>query len=190
MFDITKTPVLVVSSPRTGSTYISNYIGKKYNLNTFLEPDSGKIQYMEYFHHYAKSDADYLLKVHAYNLKKYEKNIIETLLYDDNVFRVKIFRSNIINQIASVYVGYFCRNRTWHYENNYSELNDSVPIQDDNLRTSIDWVLYWNKQLHNLNVNYDLILEYETLPNIETSYNITPKPKNYKELCDTITRLL
>jgi LPS sulfotransferase NodH len=190
MFDleINKLPILIVASPRTGSTILGEYIANTYNILYYNEPDISPEKLKKFVENFMLGN-NFVLKIMANMLvnNQYPKHIIEKMLGNE-CFKIKITRKDIIEQIASFYT---CRNRkTWTYnETNYNDWVDTyIDIDYSEIKHSIKWIIYQNKFLENLKV--DVSLSYEDLPIIKNEYKKTPRPKNYADLMNKIQDIL
>jgi LPS sulfotransferase NodH len=197
MFDNIKFPTLIISSPRTGSTILGDYISQIYpHVKFFSEPYLNLDHYIEFLE-YSKNSNNYILKFHARDIFDYDLNLSDYYL-------MRIKRRNIVNQIASYYLA-DKRNKFGGYIPNskeYKLYNQSI-IDFDNQKIDslIDSTLYFNKCLnkfHRLfNVTFDQDLWYEDihfdLNKIENKdYRVfkTAYSKNYDELKSLISKKL
>ena len=191
MFTITKTPILILSTPRTGSTVLGSYIKSLYgkDIPYIVEPDySGQAElncFYKYFNNFSKQ---FILKCHYINLDRYDTDIINYLMNES--FKIRIRRKDFVKQFASLYIA-ISRNKLWHFRNT-QELNlvDTIDIDITTIKQYIPYLKRANYELDRSLINFDLDLYYEDLPTIDnTGYYITPKPANYDELLATIKEL-
>lgn len=184
MIKITKFPVIIFASPRTGSTALLYYIHQLYPENVaFCEPD---LKDIDSFLKYSQSNTNYILKLMATTLELYPSSQV---LSPDNFF-IRIRRKNILNQIASNYVA---RERnTWGYTATDATVNTSpIDINEEKIQESINILRKNNECVNNVPVKFDLDLFYEDLPKInDERYVITPKPSNYADLKSAIATVL
>jgi hypothetical protein len=173
MIDCVKFPIIIVASPRTGSTVLAKYLKSKYdNLTLFDEPYQ---QYKNEFLNFSKTRSDYILKFHP-GLDEYPKE-----LFADATL-IRISRKNLIEQISSWYVAQM---RGFYSYDKLDILkleefaNTSVVIDINILKKAVRTQKQYNNALTDLNLNYDYDLYYEDLPNLTNSI-ITPKPTNYE----------
>jgi len=97
MFNNIKFPTLIISSPRTGSTILGDYISQIYShVKFFSEPHLNKNHYVEFLE-YSKNSKDFILKIHAMDLHHYNINLKDFYL-------IRLRRREIVNQIASLYL--------------------------------------------------------------------------------------
>jgi LPS sulfotransferase NodH len=191
MFTITKTPILILATPRTGSTVLGAYIKSlcKTDIPYFQEPDYlGQLE-IDKFKEYFDQSKDFILKCHFIYLHRYGTDVSKYLL--DNAYKIRIRRKDFVKQVAS-----FCiaseRNNRWHFQN-AEQLNfvDTIPINTSKIKQHIAFLKYANYKLDHAPVDFDLDLFYEDLPAInDAGYYIAPKPSNYSKLLDTIKELV
>lgn len=194
MFNITKFPAVVFSSPRSGCTALANYLSFKNDLMFFNENVNSK------FVEYASTNSNYLLKVmmeYVIDGRFSEKDLprwLKDYLLSDNVFKIRISRNNLIDQVASKYVA---RERDQYmYHRNSVELyrsyehfpvNINMPLLINDLRD----MRKCNIGLKYYNTKYDLDLIYENLPYFEEAECVKSLlPTNYNELKQEIANNL
>ena len=189
-YKITKTPVLILSTPRTGSTVLGMYI-KSICENTDIvywsEPDDTNdlSKFLKFFQ-YSKY---FILKTHYINLHRYGTDVVDYLL--NETYKIRIRRKDFVKQVASLHIA-IVRNNGYHFRNK-DQLNlvDTIPIDIAHIQKHIDYLKNANSLLDTAPVKFDLDLYYEDLPEINDSgFYITPKPSNYSELLDTIKKLV
>jgi hypothetical protein len=162
-----------------------DYLGNLHNISQhFNEPDGNN--QMQEFENYARLNKNYAVKIHARHLFKfYQPCIIDELLNSTTVYRVKIKRKNIINQIASFYMAKLTN--TWGYLDNNVLVNDVI-IDISKIKSAIHIIKQFNKDLDEVNTNFDLELFYEDLsPQPDNCYKKTPRPSNYNIIIDAVT---
>lgn len=186
MVDITKFPVIVISTHRSGSTILSQYIAKKYNLHWFNEPDENATSLLN-FKSYSKNEKNYVLKFHARNFSLYEN-----LDIFENSFLISIQRKNKIEQIASEYVARV-RNK-YIYDTIIPDYSKSIHINAFDIIVSSEVIFKANLALKNLNIKFNARLYYENLDLHELGKNsiniVTPKPENYDYLKSRVEKYL
>lgn len=194
MFNLTKFPAVVFSSPRSGCTALADYLATTNNLKFFNENVNSE------FATYASTNNDYLLKVMMEFVidGRFSEEQLPTWLKDrilsDDVFKIRISRNSFIDQVASKYVA---RERDQYmYHRNSVELyrsyelfpvNISMPYLINDLRD----MRKCNIGLKYYNTTYDLDLVYEELPYFEEAECVkTLLPTNYNELKQEIANNL
>lgn len=189
-FYITKPTTLILSSPRTGSTMLGEYVktcsvypGARY----FIEPSyTGKL---EEFQKYFAISKLFVLKAHYSHLDQYGTDIVEYLL--KHAFLIRIRRRDIVKQIASFYIAQ-ARQFKWHFtQPEELAMNDIVPIKHNNLASTVEEIFEFNNAIDSSTIKFDLDLYYEDLPKIQnTKYFLTPQPQNYQELLAEVEKLV
>jgi LPS sulfotransferase NodH len=184
-YKIDKFPIIILSSPRTGSTLLAQIIKSKYsNLKLFLEPDASNT--MDDFIEYSNNSNQYILKFHLKQLFKFPQNINKKI-FNNDAFLIRIQRKNEIDQIVSNYIELY-RN-IWYYDKNIMYKEEIIPIDLDSIQLSINTVRRYNNILNNLNIKYDLDIYYENLiigEDIHPTSGVTPKPINHIQLYQAI----
>lgn len=179
-----KLPLVILSSPRTGSSMILNYLGNLHNIpQHFNEPDGNN--QMQEFENYAQINNNYAVKIHARHLFKfYQPWVIDQLLNSPDAYRVRIRRKNIIDQIASFYVAKLTN--TWSYAVDKTNSSD-VPIDIIRIKNAVDIIARFNEDLNTINTTFDLDIFYEDLPPmVDNYYKKTPRPTNYELVISTV----
>lgn len=189
MYQINKFPIIILSSPRTGSTLVARSLAKQYpDLKLFLEPDETKT--IDSFTEYTNTTSNYILKTHAKQLNKYPATFTKKI-FANEAFLIRVRRKNVIDQMVSNYIE-LCRN-VWVYDSgsvdNYT--NQHMDIDIDTVKIAIRAIENYNKSVDSLRINYDLDLYYEDLiKETETDSIITPKPTNHIEIYQAIEKQL
>lgn len=183
--NITKWPVVIFASPRTGSTALGEYIANTHNMLYYNEPNMRPDEMKTFVSNFTV-DNNFVLKIMAEMLgnNQYPIHIMEKMLSNE-CFKIKLTRKNIVEQIASFYT---CRSRKiWVYDEAvYNYWGDTrIDIDHTEIEHSIKWVIYQNKLLDK--VIADISLSYEDLPKIESTFKKTPRPINYNELIEIIS---
>lgn len=187
MINVNKFPIIIISSPRTGSTILSEYLSEKYKLKLFLEPDENKSIVDEFNSYVESKNTNFILKFHARNFSFF-KNLE---IFSDS-YLISIERKNKIDQIASHYIAR-ARNR-FVYNNEDYLMNDNIDVNLLDIVINCESVYKSNKALSNLNLKFDSKLFYEDLNFKDLSYDSkfikTPKPSNYDFLIEKISKYL
>lgn len=168
-------PVLVLSSPRTGSTLLANYISKKLNYSCFIEPAQDK-KLLHKFLLFAEHNNEYVLKEHALNfLRKYSAETI-----NKKYFTVRIKRRDFISQTLSNYIAR--HRKKFLYIEGETFVPDTIKLNDEYLLEHFNGLQKYNETLENIK-NVDIDLVYEELDiTKESIYMPTPEPINIIEL--------
>ena len=207
-FEITRFPIIIVCSPRTGSTALLLHLANKYKLNNFGEifmgikdimHSSSKIKEdilndrKKYFDLRKKDDPNFVLKIMPKEINAFSSydNLLQT-----NCYKIKLFRKSVIDQIASLYIAQHTR-KFHNYDNEVHE-NYDVEINKIDLIDCIESITHSNFLCDKLPYSYDSEIAYEDLQFIPNTYGTTRKsnhtythkPNNYVELCDSIRKLI
>lgn len=187
MHNINKFPIIIVSSPRTGSTILAEYLAKRYNLKLFSEPDANKSITDEFYSYIQNKNKNFVLKFHARNF-----NFFQDLDIFANSYLISIQRKNLVEQIASHYTA--LSRQIWIYNKENKIINSSIPINFFEVMNNSEVIMSANKALAELSLNFDAKLFYENLDLSEYSQKSdfvpTPKPDNYEYLLAKIKKYL
>jgi len=190
MYNINKFPIIILSSPRTGSTFLANMLSKSYpDLKLFLEPDDN---IMLSFSKYSNINNQYILKFHLSVLFKYPEHI-KHKIFSNDAFLIRLRRRNIIDQISSLYIEMY--RKVWDYNLKTIEIykDEKIIIDNNIINKAIHNTKMYNHSIDTLKINYNLDLYYEDLieefGNLSFTY-ITPKPINHHEIYQAIQNQL
>ena len=196
MYTITKRPIFILSSPRTGSTMLGRYIKKiceDPTMRYFHEPEAERNEHrLNNLQRYICEHNNYVVKTHAQNLHKYPRYLIDFFTTSESVFKIRIQRRSFVDQVASRYIA-IKRGKKWHYnkKNEANFVSETIDIDKKMLEHNVRFIYRCNESLKNSQINFDLDLYYEDLPvidNLET-YK-TPKPLNHQVLLDTTKEII
>jgi hypothetical protein len=179
-------PVVILASPRSGSTALANHIHSKLeDVLLFQEPDVT----LAGFSHFLKTvetTNQYVVKIQTNRLHIYPKRVSDYLIHSNEPYRICIRRKNIIEQSLSRYVA-VCR-RTWVYQTaNISE--DIIPINQLSIKKNIQLIEADNAALDSIGATFDTTIWYEDFDFRDSDGVKTPKPKNYEELYTAVTNI-
>lgn len=167
-------PILLVTSPRTGSSALAELLSVKNDYTLYNEP-SWDYKKLHHFLSVCELYSRYILKETALHLKKY----YPTTFLNRDFYTILLRRRSVENQILSLYIS-TVRN-TYAYRLNDISINDDIVLDVDKLVKSIKHIKICNSAVDKYNFKVDLELYYEDLDYNESKYLITPKPKNYVE---------
>lgn len=185
---INKFPIIIMSSPRTGSTSLAYDICQVHpNLKLFNENLTHAINSNESseISSFIKNDKNYILKFHLGDINKYPE--IDNILNDAYLIRIR--RHNVLEQIVSFYIELH-RNIWGYYKNSYASISDTIPLDNRRATGSISTILSYNAKLNKCKYNFDLDVYYEDLSFTNDELRQTPKPLNYMEVCEFIKQKL
>jgi hypothetical protein len=183
---VPKWPVVIFASPRTGSTALGYHIANNTSAKYYNEPNFRPAE-LEEFIEFSKSNNNYILKLLGSSIPMFPQSVHD-IIFSDNVFKIKMNRRNIINQIASHYIG--INRQTWNYLNNenYNNLmNSDIIIELGKVRRSIEMVRYDRNIVDKIKTDIELF--YEDFVNFDSPMKKTPLPSNYAVLIEAISNL-
>jgi hypothetical protein len=178
--DITKWPIVIIASPRTGSTAMANHIHSWYPDTTlFMEPNFDNYAMAQYLK-YHPVNSRYILKLLGSSIPLYPRTIL-----DHGTYKIKVIRRDYASQIASHYLA---RTRNiWTYTDTTAQL-DPVAIDHDSIKQSIIMVRYDRDIVDRIAA--DCTLVYEDFVQFNSPTHKTPRPANYSELISAITDII
>ena len=195
--EISKWPVIIVANYRSGSTVYATHLSNLYDVPYYLEPwhtpeTRGKKWgphvngvKQDFYDHYHSKDSKYILKFMPDQINKLTPY---SALLNSNCFKIKLYRQDEIASIVSSYIS-FMRGKWWTTSNEITK-NYSLEINDDVIIRSIYMITRNNFCLHNLNINYDKVITYESLGTIsKTEYVKTHMPDNIVDICNRVTEI-
>ena len=187
---ISRLPVIILSSKRTGSTFLTYQVCESLkndynNLHEFIEPGISQIEKLL---EVIDNKENFVLKVHAYDLITVYPPKIKNIIDTHNCFLIRIRRRNTIDQIASHYIA--SERNIWGYNNDTLYDNTVKKIDINRIKRSIKFISTYNQIIDNFPVTFDLDLYYEDLPIIDGKSIKTPNPENYDEIWKIISCML
>lgn len=182
--------VVILSSPRTGSTVLGSLVSIGLNCDFFselVEPGIVKNIRMQQFLFYKHMNKQYVLKEHTLLFADNYKNVFD----ENSTVFIRLRRKDIFKQTLSTYISNF-RN-IWSYErdntNDTEIMLDKKKLLDtktyvdrfnqatDNYRGKLDFDLYFEDlDLTRAPGSLDNGNKHDTIPSV--------KPKNYSELTE------
>ena len=112
---ITRFPIVIIASPRTGSSAYCRYLGDIYNMPTWIEPDLEDFKFLNFKNQLATGADKYVLKIMAWQI---EGNPIYQSILADNCYKIKLTRENKIEQLVSHYIGW--TTQIWNSEDKFA----------------------------------------------------------------------
>jgi hypothetical protein len=191
MFDgnsivINKFPIFVLSSPRTGSTVLAEAISIKYNISWINEPYLIKSTSLP-----IPADSNYIMKSMARDFLLSSSPEIRENAKTGYVIRTR--RSNLVEQIASMYIADSRNRMLYHKDIDPRGYNTPVPINLRRVKIFVKFINRHNYFTHLISqkLNIDLDLDYEEIDGINSPNLIkTIRPDNYEEIKDIVKGLL
>lgn len=173
-----KRPIVIVASARSGSTAYCYYLGKLHSMAVWAEPSYDE-ECFESFKQYISSGNNYVLKIISYQIAN---NQVYNSIIESDCYKIKLTRSNKIEQVASHYIGQ-CTN-IWNSHNEYARGKQySVPIDIELINSIIQVIIDNDKVFDSLGINFDEEQTYEELiKTIDLNSTIIAKiipPVNY-----------
>jgi hypothetical protein len=154
-----KRPIVIVASTRSGSTAFAWHLGKLHNVKIWTEPSYNPDWFDSFQRYITSGKNNYVLKVISYQIPSNE--IYQTILAS-NCYKIKLTRSNKIEQIMSHYIG----NCTaiWNSCDQYARGEQyTVPIDQVLINSVIQTVVANDNLFDSLNIKFDEELTYEEL---------------------------
>ena len=196
MFNNIKFPTLIISSPRTGSTILGDYISQlNDHVKFFSEPHLNLDHYREFLE-YSKNSNNFILKIHARDYHNYDLNL-------DDFYIIRLRRRDVINQIVSYYLAHV--RKKFGYDNNDDEykdyLNSMIEYDFRVINMIIKATLTFNRYLDKFDKEFSVVFDqdlwYEDLnfdlnKTQDENYHMfkTPYPKNYNTLKSIVSKKL
>ena len=174
-----KLPIIVLSSPRTGSTIFAKNLSNEFNAKFFNEPSQQSNKQLHNFIRYSELSDQYVLKEHALNfIKFYGKDFIS-----EKHTVIKIIRKNFVEQVLSIYVANI---RKKFYYDSKDFTPDTMPLDINVLVEQKEGIKRYNESLDSFFAHKTVV--YEDCSFEEKDIFPTVKPLNYDELYEWIRR--
>jgi hypothetical protein len=199
MIDIKKFPIIIISSPRTGSTPLAYELKNRYNITLFNEPFNRTAKNVnqntllddqhKLVSFIKNNDNNFILKLHIHDLHRYPNDILK-IINDHQCTLIRIRRRDIVSQVVSLYIE--TERDIWGYYKDYVNTetmdeftNSEIPIKID-LIMCIKKVIDINNELNKLTYIFDHDVWYEDLIFKDQTFITTPKPNNYNLIKETV----
>lgn len=177
-------PIVILANYRTGSSVLARKIALDNNILCFPEPTITEERKEDFLKHYNKT-SEYVVKFMPDQIDTFD---LYKELLDSNCYKIKLTRTNIVEQIASYYIAKV-RDKWWTTEME-QETDYFVPIEKELLKQTVDHILLINSLLKNY-TGFDQELRYEDIGILkDIDRKISLKPKNIKHLLNIIERTL
>jgi hypothetical protein len=180
-------PIVIVSTPRSGSTALTLHIIRKLiTVPCFIEPEQSEESLNAFLSH-MEYHKNYVVKIHVDNFTKYPTQVAQYLMKSEEPYRILMDRRGKIDQLVSFYIAKY---RTiWKYNEGDTFKKDVIPINIYVMKSIMD---FYGKQFQLVNegyFNFDTTLIYEDCMFENTGMRTTPEPKNHQEIYDMFVRL-
>jgi hypothetical protein len=200
---ITKTQILILSLPRTGSNALGFHLSDVLGIPFYNEPycqildrfKRDNRSFQDSFRSNVFSDRPFVVKEHYYRIKEGLVNndlIANHLINSDQVFKIRLQRKNKVEQIASYYVCELVNQRVYLKNAPNTGLVDRIlPINLDQLKNYIELFEHRFKMIQSIPSSLiDLDLYYEDLGSLDNSVlEPAPHPANYSSIISAIKAL-
>lgn len=187
IFSTDKLPIVIIALPRSGSTALGEnfriYAGP--NTPYFNDPGYFPEKLSELLEYHTLSSR-YILKCSFGGMQSYPDQYKQHILYDPNVYRLRLRRHNMFYQNLSSYIAR-CSNR-WRYLIGSDLEPKEVVIDQALIEETIVWNYKENESLSNLDVNFDQDLWYEELSLNHGPDVPTPRPLNYDQIFEEFVK--
>jgi hypothetical protein len=183
---IHKLPIVIVATPRSGSSWLGKRLAKHYNVDWLCEPWNSKENCIKLEQNYIDS-TPYVTKFLIHQLPALEMH--QTILNSD-CFKIKLSRNNLIDQVVSLYIA---RKREIWSQPVKSISEYIVPVDLADMSICIAHLIYYTKMLNDCEIKFDLELSYEMLDFEECSDNTnfkTSQPTNIGDIYKLASNLI
>jgi len=189
-FEITKFPIIIIATPRTGSTAFTDHLAAKYpKLKVWKEPDNIPEELSDFLN-YAKNNNDFILKVLINSLVRYPI-WFKIKIYTNAYHLIKLKRKSLVEQVASHYVA-TNRNIWCYHKENFdkwqSKIQGPINIDESAIKKTIKSVKSYINYINPLVC--DNTFFYEDMTDLNSQEIKTPKPANYIDLINKIEDML
>lgn len=189
MIDIPKWPVLILASPRSGSTALGNKISDiSPDVKFICEPTypldkmAHKLKNISTFY---KTNPKYVIKIIVFDISKYPDEMFN-YWNSDQCFKIKIKRDDFIARVASQYIARI--RRKWHFDKSTFFEQDYVHIDEAEIIDVIRGLQNSDKLLDTFQT--DITVRYEDLNLDNTISRESVKPINYHDILDSVASIL
>lgn len=208
MFLITRTPVVILSAPRTGSCALGEFISNSFvpsidyvyepirtNINSFEIGNLSRDKYFWYnenivsFILHIRNNLPFVFKEHLINLPKYETDLAKYLSYDPAPFRIRLQRKDTVKQISSLFIARM--RKKWFMSKGDLNIPYTVKMDETVLKECVSFIQDSNRVLANTDIKFDLDLWFEDLPELPNDiFMLETKPTNYDEVMEAVNKLI
>lgn len=186
-----KTPVLVFSSYRTGSTALCDNIARQNSLQNFdealhpLEHPFLIARKKRFFDCLNSGDTKFVIKLMPDHITEAYQPLVDRLSH--SAYLIRITRRSVIEQIASFYIA--TTMNIWHQTQRSQTRDYDVPIDKTRLQNAKTRIVKTNQDLAAMPYGYHLDLAYEDI-SFDTQFMVYKKPGNYEALLNEVAALM
>jgi LPS sulfotransferase NodH len=164
--------IVVLSSPRTGSTLLAMMLTNKLGYKLFSEPAGVALHELFLYKEHGKK---FVVKEHALRFMHYPSSF-----HNQDMYVIRLRREDVADQVLSCYIAN--QRKKWFYHD--IEKPDSIQIDDTQLTSTLNYIKKFNDYTDAYKGKVDIDLYYEDLSNIDYNGNTipTPKPTNHDQL--------
>jgi hypothetical protein len=185
MIDIPRWPVVIYANYRTGSSALGYSLADHYKCKFYDDPIYRKPVFDEFIEHYHSGNTQYVIKFMGDHVL--EDDLYNNLLAMD-AFKIRLYRENKIEQIASYYVSAVTKRWRTTVEDNVEDYN--LPLDIPMLKESIRRITYNDQLLDESTANFDLTCYYESFGFLNDIHlALTKQPLNINTI-HSLTRSL
>lgn len=176
-------PVILLSSPRTGSTVLSKDIASELKYKLFNEVSLDTKALHDFFR-YDLINKNYVLKEHGL---LYKKHYPESFIMQD-AYVIRLRRRNVLEQIMSSYIAI---NRKTFFYSITDEVDEMIVLDEERLLDTMEFILRYNRECNSYSHKIDCDVYYEDF-NFDNKHGTvsTPKPKNNDEFIEWVNKIL
>lgn len=154
-----KRPIVIVASTRSGSSAFAWHLGRIHKIKIWTEPTNSTEEFEDFKSWLKAENTDYVLKIISYQIANTE--VYQTILAG-NCYKIKLTRSNKIEQITSHYIGH--STWIWNSTDRYARGEQYiVPVDMKLVNDAIKTVIFNDNIFNNLDIKFDETLTYEEL---------------------------
>jgi hypothetical protein len=183
---IHKLPIVIVATPRSGSSWLGKRLARHYSVDWLYEPWNSKENCIKLEQNYIDS-IPYVTKFLIHDLSKLD---IHQKVLNSNCFKIKLMRNNLLDQAVSLYIA---RKRNIWRQPVKSISEYIVPVDPADMSICIGRLMYYTKMLNDCEIKFDLELSYEMLDFEECSDNAhfkTSQPTNIDDIYKLASNLI
>lgn len=174
--------IIIISTPRSGSSALTRMIAKKYEYNWFIEPEAAEnpVQNLDDFNSAFDKKEKFILKVHSLNISKYRDDIQKYIKFNPDLYRIKLRRKDIIAQTTSLYISWLTR--VFHFRPWQKQEKLVININDTLIHDVVKHMIRHYQSFDNDTIIANQTILYEELTLDDDIIVKNLKPVNYDEL--------